>query len=62
MSELESILRQVTALPPPARLRLAANLMDEQRGDLAHAIAAPVIEELGAALALRALERRGGTL
>ena len=57
----ESLRRQIEALSPPDRLRLAAGLMEAQRGELAHTIASAVVDELGAAIALRKLDQRGGT-
>ena len=60
MSDLHSLAAQIRELTPPARLRLAVDLMEHGRGDLAHTIAEPVVTELGAALALRRLEGRRG--
>lgn len=59
-TELEAIAREIEALSPPAKLRLAADLMEKQRGELAHTIASAVVDELGAAIALRDLERLNG--
>lgn len=52
----------IHALSPPAKLRLAADLLEQRRAALAHKIASSAVEELGASLALRVLEelaRRG---
>lgn len=46
-------------LTPAGRLRLAADLLERGRVVSAHAIAAPVVDELGAILAFCEL-RKGG--
>lgn len=43
---------QINALSPPAKLRLAADLLENQKPEMAHTIAERVVLELGAALAL----------
>lgn len=60
MSALEQLAAEIAGLTPPQRLRLAADLMEHGRGDLAHTIADRVVTELGAAIALRRLETRPG--
>lgn len=59
-SELRALAAEIEALTPPQRLRLAADLMERGRGDVAHKIAEGVVLELGAALALRDMGRAGG--
>ncbi len=61
MSEIDikAVAEEIKALSPPAKLRLAADLLEQRRGDLAHTIAEGVVLELGAALALRALRSPG---
>lgn len=56
--KLYNLSNEIKALSPPDKLRLAADLLEKQRADLAHTIARGVVEELGAALAIRSLERR----
>ena len=58
--ELEQLAAEIRQQTPPAQLRLAADLLERGRGDLAHMIAEPVVLELGAALALRQLGGRRG--
>lgn len=53
--EMLALKAKVDALSPPDQLRLAASLMEQRRGELAHTIAEKVVLELGAALALRKL-------
>ncbi len=55
--DLEALALEIRALTPPARLRLAADLMERRRGDVAHAVAREVVEQLGAALARHKLGR-----
>lgn len=47
---------EIEALSPAAKLRLAADLLEQKRPGLAHALANRVATELGAVLALRDLE------
>jgi len=54
-SEAAAIAEQIKALSPPDQLRLAAELMERQKGDIAYSIIEHVKTELGAALALRRL-------
>jgi hypothetical protein len=49
---------KIDALSAPDRLRLAASLMEQGKGELAHTIAERVVLELGAALALRKLREK----
>jgi hypothetical protein len=49
--DLRTLAAEIEALSPPARLRLAADLLEHQRADLAHTIAERVVLGLGAALA-----------
>lgn len=58
--DVETIDAAIAALAPPDRLRLAAELMERKRGDIAHPIIERVALELGAALALRKLKEREG--
>jgi hypothetical protein len=57
VSDLKALAREIEALSPPARLRLAADLLENSRADLAHNIAERVVLELGAALALQRLKK-----
>jgi len=50
--QLEALKKQIEAMTPPDRLRLAAELLEAKRPQLAHTIANKVVIELGAALAL----------
>jgi len=50
---LESLKHEIENLSPPNKLRLAADLLENKRPELAHAIAERVVTELSAALALR---------
>lgn len=52
MTELERICAEINALPCPERLRMAADLFDKGRRELAHAIAERAVLEMGAALAV----------
>lgn len=56
--EVEAVAAEINALEPPMRLRLAADLMEQGRGDMAHPIIARVAAELGAVIAMRALDKR----
>lgn len=51
--EVVALHAQISALSPPQKLRLAADLLDAKRPELAHAIIDRVAVELGAALMLR---------
>lgn len=57
MTELEKVAAEILKLSPPDRLRLAADLLDAQRPELAQDVARRVVEELGAALVLRKARR-----
>lgn len=59
-TDLEKLAAEVEALSPADRLRLAAGLLEGGRAKLAHTIAERVVLELGAALALKAMDRRSG--
>jgi hypothetical protein len=59
VSDIHELAEQIKALTPPERLRMAADLMERKRGDIAYVIAKTVVDELGAALALRNIARRG---
>lgn len=52
MDKPEDIKRAIDALSPPDKLRLAAELLEARRAELAYTIADQVVKELGAALAL----------
>ena len=52
-AEIEALAAKVKALTPAARLRLAADLMEGRRPDVAVTIAKPVIDELQLVLLLR---------
>jgi hypothetical protein len=54
--ELEALARQVNALSPPDRLRLAADLLEHRRASTALPIIRKVADELGLALFLAARE------
>jgi len=56
-TDLVALAREIQALSPPDRLRLAADLLEAKHGDLAHDIAMRVVEELGAVLALADMRR-----
>jgi hypothetical protein len=58
-AELAALKAEIDALSPPARLRLAADLLEARKPELAQAIAERVVLELGAALALRKLGKAG---
>jgi hypothetical protein len=55
VADIDAIKAKIEALSPPAKLRLAADLLEAGRGELAHTIADRVATELGAALALAKL-------
>ena len=55
-TDLHALKAEIEALTPTDRLRLAADLLERQKPELAHAIAEKVVLELGAALALRQAE------
>ncbi len=58
MADLEDLVRRIRALSRPDRLRLAADLIDGGREDIAAKIASEVVEEL----AVRSLlGKRGGS-
>jgi hypothetical protein len=57
-TDVRDLADQIKALSPPEKLRLAADLLDAKRGDVAHSIIQSVATELGAALALRMVEPR----
>lgn len=56
-AELELAVGAIEALKPPDKLRLAADLLEERRADVAHAIVRRIADELGLAL-----EKRKGRL
>lgn len=60
---LVALVARINALSPPDRLRLAAELLEHQRGEEAYKIASQVVAELGAAMALAytAPEQKGAT-
>lgn len=49
---------EIEALSPADRLRLAAELLEMRKARMAHTVAERVVLELGAALALDALDKR----
>ena len=55
--KLKEVAHAIRILDPPAKLRLAADLLERKRPDLAHTIAQGVCSELGAFLALQMKER-----
>jgi hypothetical protein len=59
VDDLEALAARIDALSPPDQLRLAAELMEARRGDLAQPIIARVAKELGAVLALAKIEKMG---
>lgn len=59
MSTPEELAAQIRALSAPDRLRLAADLMEQRRGDLAWPIIREVSEALGAVILLA---KMGGPL
>jgi hypothetical protein len=52
-SEVEAIAEKIKELSPPDKLRLAAELLEHKKADLAYHLITQVKEELGAALLLR---------
>lgn len=48
--ELEGLAMAIANMTPPERLRLAADLLDRKRPDVAHGIIRRVADELGAVL------------
>lgn len=54
-SEVEAIAEKIKALSPPEKLRLAADLLEHQKPEIAYSIIEHVKTELGAALAIRKL-------
>ena len=54
--DLEALAAKIQAMPPPDKLRLAANLLEQRNAKLAHTIAKSVVDELG--LVLFVHERR----
>ena len=58
MTEVEAIAKQIEELSPPDKLRLAADLLERQRPELAKSIIDKVGTELGAALLLAKLRAR----
>lgn len=61
-TEVEKLKAEIDALSPPEKLRLAADLLEAQKPELAYRILDRVSTELGAALALRELRRAEGPL
>lgn len=57
-AEVAALNAEIRALSPPDKLRLAANLLEAKKPELAHTIAEQVVLELGAAMALRKLRER----
>jgi hypothetical protein len=55
-TEVEEIFERIKALTPPDKLRLAADLLEHKRPEMALAVLTHVKTELGAALALRDFE------
>ena len=56
MTSLSELHAEIVALSPADRLRLAADLLEAKRVDLAATIAGGVVTEIGALLALRRLK------
>jgi hypothetical protein len=52
MDRLEALAKRVNTLPPPYRLRLAAELMEHRRADVALPIIRMVADELRLAIML----------
>ena len=48
MADLEDLVARIRALPRPDRLRLAAELLERGKADVAEKIALEVLEELSA--------------
>ena len=59
-AEISKLAAEINALSPPARIRLAADLLEAGKAKLAHTILAGCVEGLGAALAIDAMCRVGG--
>jgi hypothetical protein len=59
-ADVSALKAEIDALSPPARIRLAADLLEHGKAELAHTILERATTELGAALALDALRRAGG--
>lgn len=55
--EVRRIWREIKKLSPPDKLRLAADLLEQRKAELAYSVAELVTRELGAALALDAAGR-----
>lgn len=59
--DLEGLKKRIEALEPPDQLRLAADLLEAGRPDIAHTLAERVVTNLGAELArARLLSLTGG--
>ncbi|MFH1184518.1 MAG: hypothetical protein V1755_05705 [Chloroflexota bacterium] len=58
MSTPEELVAKIELLTPPDKLRLAADLLDECKFDLAYAIVERLQRELGAALAMMKVQKR----
>jgi hypothetical protein len=56
MTDLEDMARRIRELSPPDQLRLAGDLLDAGKAELAHGVAHRVVLDLGAALAIRRLD------
>ena len=52
MRDMDKLAAQIKALKPSDRLRLAAELLDQGKTQLAYSIADTTVKELGARLAL----------
>lgn len=57
-TDLEALAEKIKAMPPPGRLRLAADLLEKGKPDLAASIAGLVVDELRFALAMKRLKQR----
>lgn len=57
MRDADALMRDIEALSPPDRLRLAAELMEARKGHLALPLIERVALELGAAIALSKVPR-----
>lgn len=57
-SDVSDLAAQIKALSPQDKLRLAADLFDAGKREMAHTIAEGVVLEWGAAMALDMLRRR----
>lgn len=58
MTELDSLVARIKGLTPADKLRLAADLLENERPLLAHRIAEGVVLELGMALTRNDLQKR----